>query len=69
MRRGFVGGREVFGVGLSGLGLVRVAVEVGGRRLMRLGGGVGWCVFAVPALNTSVELGTGNFRFDGCELG
>ena len=60
-------------MGLSGVlgwvGLVWFSVEVGGRRLKRLGGGFGLCVFAVPVLDVSVELGTGRFRFGGCELG
>ena len=60
-------------MGLSGVlgwvGLIRFAVEVGGRRLRRLGGGFGLRVFAVPALDVSVELGTGGFCFGGCELG
>ena len=43
LRWGFAVGREVIGVGLSGVlgwvGLIRFAVEVGGRRLRRWGGG------------------------------
>ena len=31
--------------------------------------GVGLRVIAVPALYTSVELGTGDFRFSGGEMG
>ena len=41
-----------------------------GRALVdAVGRGVGLRMFAVPALYASVELGTGNFRFDWCEVG
>ena len=47
-------GREIIGVGL---GWVLEVVWYGLR------------VLAVPALDAGIKLGTGEFRFGGCELG